>query len=330
MLKLDKKNNQTQEHIPVMGAEVLACFEGDYKAPLPKINKYKVKLDERSVAPQKYFDGTFGRGGHVRLVLDKFPQIEVVALDKDVEAIECAQKNFALEIKQGRLKIINADFSEFDDLVYQKIIPSSYDLMLLDLGVSSPQLDVSERGFSFYVDGPLDMRMNQNQRLTAETIVNSFSEENLSKTFRELGEVRAPRRVVKKILEKRKEKKISTTKELSDLIEKTDGWKKKGHHPATLYFMALRMAVNSELDSITKAVPQLIKGLSDGGRLVVISFHSKEDRLVKDLFKEHKTEGRLINTRALSPSEKEIKKNQRSRSAKLRAFQKGFPKEVLL
>ncbi len=315
------------KHIPVLGQEVLGVFKGEYRARLPRLNKYKIKFEETLFIPKTYFDGTFGRGGHLRLVQQEFPGIHITALDKDSEAVEYGKKNFSQQITQGVLQILQADFSDFYNLIDQKKIPLEYDLMLLDLGVSSPQLDKNQRGFSFYQDGPLDMRMNQNQKLTAVDVINNYSEENLWQIFRDLGEIRSPERVVRKIIEMREQKILSTTMELSKLIEKVDGWKKKGHHPATLYFMALRMEVNGELDAIRQTVPLLIKHLSEGGRLVVISFHSLEDRLVKSLFQQNQDKGCLLNRKAVVASEEEVNENPRSRSARLRAFQKGIPKK---
>ena len=315
-------------HIPVLGREVLDVFTGQYQIRRSKVNKYRLQLQEPSLEVKSYLDGTFGRGGHLRLVQEQFPGIQITALDRDQEAIDYAKKVFSSSITKGEICVVHADFADFSTLVKEQGIPAHYDLILLDLGVSSPQLDCKERGFSFYQDGPLDMRMDQSQELSAVEVVNEYSKEKLFHIFRELGEIRSPRKVIDKILEQRENKKLSSTLELSELIERVDGWKKKGHHPATLYFMALRMEVNAELDAIRQVVPDLIESLNEGGRLAIISFHSLEDRLIKKLFSEASHLGEAVNRKAIVASEEELKLNPRARSAKLRAFQKGFPKEM--
>ncbi len=162
----------------------------------------------------------------------------------------------------------------------------TFDVILLDLGVSSPQLDEAERGFSFYHDGPLDMRMNQQLPHTAADIVNTWPEVELIELFTELGEIRRPQRVVRAIVNDRKEKPFSTTRDLSGLIERVEGWQRKGHHPATRYFLGLRMAVNNELSGLESCLPELMRSLTPNGRLIIITFHSLEDRIVKYAFKE--------------------------------------------
>jgi 16S rRNA (cytosine1402-N4)-methyltransferase len=273
------------------------------------------------------FDGTFGRGGHARAVMLEWPQTKLVALDCDEAALNFAQSSFSAEISERRLKLVRSNYSEFSKLqsdLEQSGWPSTFDLMLLDLGVSSPQLDQAERGFSFYHDGPLDMRMDQRSDFTAADIVNSYDEQDLARLFIEYGEVQRPFRVVRAIVNDRKAKKpFTTTKELAGLIERVDGWQKKGSHPATRYFMALRLKVNDELDGLERGLPDLINGLNDGGILAVITFHSLEDRIVKNVFKDHLHLGYLINKKVIKPSDEEVRDNPRSRSAKLRAFAKG-------
>lgn len=315
-------------HIPVLGREVLDVFTGQYRVRRSKVNKYRWQREEPLREAKSYLDGTFGRGGHLRLVQNQFPGVQVTALDRDQEAIDYAKEFFSSSIAAGDVHIIHADFADFSRLVKEQKISANYDLILLDLGVSSPQLDQKERGFSFYQDGPLDMRMDQSQGLSAIEVVNEYSKEKLFQIFRDLGEVRFPHKVIDRILEERENKKFSSTMELSELIERVDGWKKKGHHPATLYFMALRMEVNGELEAIRRVVLELIESLNEGGRLAIISFHSLEDRLIKKLFSEASHLGEVINRKAIVASQEELKINPRARSAKLRAFQKGFPKEV--
>jgi 16S rRNA (cytosine1402-N4)-methyltransferase len=276
----------------------------------------------RDKAHLRYFDGTFGRGGHLRAVFANFPQVTAVVMDQDPTAVEFGEKNFQTEVEGHKLRIIHANFSDF-----QQHNLGTFDMMLLDLGVSSPQLDNAERGFSFYNDGPLDMRMNLQQGLTAEYIVNTSSEDELNKMFREYGEVYRPFRVVRAIVHDRKISAYKTTKELASLIERVDGWRHKGHHPATQYFMALRLRVNSELEVLAATLPSLMKALNPGGRLAVISFHSLEDRIVKNIFKEAKDLGQQTHKRILLPTQDECDKNPRSRSAKLRVFERNVQDE---
>ncbi|MCB0341388.1 MAG: 16S rRNA (cytosine(1402)-N(4))-methyltransferase RsmH [Pseudobdellovibrionaceae bacterium] len=301
-------------HIPVLLDEVLAMVKampGD---------------------PRYILDGTFGRGGHARAIMNEFAEAKYVAIDQDLDAVNFAKDNFSNEIAGGRFYILHANFSDTASVsaaLTEIVGEQGFDLILLDLGVSSPQLDQSERGFSFYNDGPLDMRMNQNASLSAAEVVNSWSEQELRDLFFELGEIRRPGRVVTAILQQRKNQPFSTTQQLSSLIEKTEGWRKKGHHPATNYFLALRLCVNSELEAVRAALPELIKMLADGGRLMVISFHSLEDRIVKYALRDAKASGLgvLVNKKVIIPSREEQKSNPRSRSAKLRVFERRQTKE---
>ena len=194
---------------------------------------------------------------------------------------------------------------------------------LFDLGVSSPQLDEPERGFSFYHDGPLDMRMDQTQELSAATIVNTWSTEDLVQLFREYGEISRPHRVVQQIVERRETRPFETTMDLSYLIERTFGWRKKGKHPATNFFLALRMEVNEELSELEEALRNILeKAIQPKGRLMVITFHSSEDRIVKKLFKGSPHLGMNLTKKVIAPERAEILLNPRSRSAKLRVFQR--------
>jgi 16S rRNA (cytosine1402-N4)-methyltransferase len=267
-------------------------------------------------------DGTFGRGGHTSAILREWPEARVFAFDWDEEAIRFGREKFAEEIASGRLTLIHASYTDFKKVRAEvEGFPQSFDLMLLDLGVSSPQLDQAERGFSFYHEGPLDMRMDQRGEITAADVVNTWEEQDLARLFIEYGEVQRPFRVVRAIVHDRKAKKpFESTRELAGLIERVDGWHKKGSHPATRYFLALRMKVNEELSNLTQFVPDLIGGLADGGILAIITFHSLEDRIVKNLFKDNLHLGNLVNKKVIKPSEEEVRENPRARSAKLRAF----------
>ena len=304
-----------QAHVPVFLDSVLTMFR-EVRSPI----RYA-------------FDGTFGRGGHTAAILREWPTIRVVAFDWDEDAIRFGKERFAKEIAEGRLTLVHssyADFKKVRDAAKANATPGGltegFDLMLLDLGVSSPQLDQAERGFSFYHDGPLDMRMDQRGEVTAADIVNTWDEQELAKLFIEYGELQRPFRVVRAIVADRKAKKpFTSTRELASMIERVDGWQKKGSHPATRYFLALRLKVNEELTTLEDALPELVDGLSTGGVLAVITFHSLEDRIAKNVFK-HQAEldlGIQVNKKVIKPSDSEVSANPRARSAKLRGFQKG-------
>lgn len=281
-------------HVPVLAEEVIAAFDS-----LTGKNNLS------------YFDGTFGRGGHYTLLKNKYNITRAVATDQDLQAIVYAKENYP------EVTIHHINFHNFSETNTEK-----FDMMLADLGVSSPQLDQADRGFSFNKDGPLDMRMNQNQSMTAARIINEFTEDDLFKLFREYGEIQNPARVIRAIVQDRKTKPFETTLQLAGLIERVEGWHKKGFHPATQYFMALRLVVNQELYVVEEGVKNLMLQLNDGGRLAVISFHSLEDRIIKNLFKDSDL-GFSVNKKVIVPSEEECKTNPRARSAKLRIFQKG-------
>jgi 16S rRNA (cytosine1402-N4)-methyltransferase len=251
------------------------------------------------------------------------PEFHFVGLDCDADALAYGEKEFAADISAGRLRLIRGNFSDLKKITEENKI-SPVVGCLLDLGVSSPQLDESHRGFSFYHSGPLDMRMDHSLDFTAADIVNTWDEDGLNQLFQTLGEVRNPYRVTKKILEMRKEKEFTTTGELSQLIEKSMGWQKKGHHPATQFFLALRLEVNQELARLEKALPEIVSALAPGGRFLVITFHSLEDRIVKVAFKKMASDGlgELVNKKVIQAEWNEKKNNPRARSAKLRIFQK--------
>lgn len=293
------------EHYPVLLQEVLAAF-------FPYRQKNEVT----------YFDGTFGRGGHYSAVKFTVPQMKATVMDQDLAAVTFAKSRYQTEVEQGQLNVIHGNFSQFSEHNLK-----NFDMMLLDLGVSSPQLDQAERGFSFYNDGPLDMRMNQQQGLTAEVLVNTATEEDLIRIFKEYGEVYRPSRVVRAIVHDRKTKAFQSTKQLASLIERVDGWQIKGHHPATKYFMALRLAVNSELEVVAQAIPAMMQALKPGGRLAVITFHSLEDRIVKNIFRDSEHLGRPVNKKVIVPTQEECDRNSRSRSAKLRVFERSAQDE---
>ena len=271
-------------------------------------------------------DATFGRGGHTKAVLNRLPLLSVMAMDRDRSAIEYGM-NFSKKIH-----LFHGNFSQFSSVVEKRfpgfIEREGFDIIVMDLGVSSPQLEDGKRGFSFYQDGPLDMRMDQTQDFSASDVVNAWSEEQLSDLFYECGNIRyGRRRVAKAIVKEREKRPIVRTKQLADVIEKQLGWRKKGVHPATAYFLALRLQVNQELENVQEALPKMIQALKPQGRLFVLSFHSLEDRLVKQAFREAKhlqsKEFMYLAKRGMRPSREEVKKNPRARSARLRIFTKA-------
>jgi 16S rRNA (cytosine1402-N4)-methyltransferase len=270
-----------------------------------------------------FFDGTLGAGGHAKRILEKHKEIELyIGCDKDPKAIGIAKKELLLWEK--KVVFVRGSFSEVGNFLAKEKV-KSIEGALLDLGVSSMQLDVAERGFSFQRCGRLDMRMDPESELTAEEIVNRYSKKELERIFRDFGEEPQWRVAVQGIIEARRKKPIHTTKELSDLLEQVV--RRRGKiHPATRIFQALRIEVNQELAELEKGLKETVQYLSPKGRMAVISFHSLEDRIVKnalrDLAKKEKDLFRLVTKKPQAPSLTEIRKNRRSRSAKLRAIER--------
>lgn len=268
---------------------------------------------------KSFLDATFGRGGHTQAFLHSFPDIQVVAIDCDKEAIDYAKQNFGDYLQNGQLKLFHKNFFVIYDFLKKKL----FDVILIDLGVSSSQLDSPERGFSVYHEGPLDMRFDLGQSLTAKDLIQNASQKELTGLFQKYGEIKSPYKVVKSILHQRKKQPLVRTTQLSNLIAKSTGWRQKGKHPATSYFRALRIVVNNELAPLESALKDLMECLNSKGRLFVISFHSLEDRIVKWTFKNSHL-GSPLYKKVITPSYREQKTNPRSRSAKLRIFQKSF------
>ena len=226
-----------------------------------------------------YIDGTFGRGGHARAVLARLGEGgRLLAFDKDPEAIEAGR---LMEQEDSRLEIVHRSFAEIRAAVCDRGDEGKVDGILLDLGVSSPQLDNAARGFSFMQEGPLDMRMNSAQGMTAEEWLNTAREEEIARVLREYGEERYARRIARAIVEGRQQSALTTTLELAQLIERASPAREKHKHPATRSFQAIRIHVNRELDDLKICLDSVLDVLRVGGRLAVISFHSLEDRLVK-------------------------------------------------
>lgn len=291
---------------------------------------YSVLLEEAitalNVTPNKwYIDATFGRGGHTQKILELGGK--VLAFDVDAEAITFGQSTFASEIAAGNLILIRANFDQLSQEV-KKIQSSHPEIevmgVLADFGVSSPQIDQPERGFSFQFDTELDMRMDDRLGVKAKDLLAILSEKQLTEIFTEFGGEHEAYKIAKAVVAQRQKSPITTTRELTDLIQKTKK-EKRGHlNPATKVFQALRIAVNSELDSIQTMLPQAWEVLAEQGFLVTISFHEGEDRIVKNVFKKWQAagKGQQVNKDVIIPSEEEVLENSRSRSAKLRIFKK--------
>jgi 16S rRNA (cytosine1402-N4)-methyltransferase len=284
-----------------------------------------------------YADGTIGGAGHaVSILTASSPTGWLYGCDRDGIAIEAAKKRLAGKFT-GRFELRRGNFAEMAGW----IPAAGCDGVLLDLGVSSPQLDSPERGFSFQYDGPLDMRMDDRQTLTAADLVNGASAEELAKIFWEFGGERESRRFAKEIMRDRERQKFETTWQLAGLIERLSPRRGKKAHPATKVFQALRIAVNDEMGSLKCGLDAAVKILKPGGRLAVITFHSLEDRVVKEFghersrgytfagkvdvpeLRESQTpELKWVTRKAIRPGEVELKENPRSRSAQLRVLEK--------
>ncbi len=264
-----------------------------------------------------YLDCTLGGGGHSLAILKhSSPNGYLVGIDRDPIAISEAE-NVLSEYK-GRFTLILGNFANLSELISKTGI-ERFDGILFDLGISSIQLENSERGFSFSNDGPLDMRMDPDISLTAHQVINTFSLEELESIFRNLGEEPFAHKIADAIVAYRKKKEISSTKELAEIISSVV--KRRGKiHPATRAFMALRIYINDELGNLKKALIQALSLLKSKGRLCVISYHSLEDRIVKNFFRESRE--RIITKSVIKPSREEILNNRRARSARLRGLEK--------
>ncbi|MCH9698901.1 MAG: 16S rRNA (cytosine(1402)-N(4))-methyltransferase RsmH [Gammaproteobacteria bacterium] len=283
-----------------------------------------------------YVDCTFGRGGHSAAILEQLNDAgRLLAIDKDVSALESAQCQQLLD--DNRFQIEHGSFANLKNYIEKRQWMGGVDGILMDLGVSSPQLDNANRGFSFIQDGPLDLRMDQTQHLSAKDWLAKVSEDELKIVLRELGEERFAGRIAKAIIARRVQSPIETTLQLSSLIEDVAPVRERNKHPATRTFLALRLKINGELDDLQSCLPQAVNALSNGGRLVVISFHSLEDRIVKRFIRDQSRPGdcdlmgRKTDDTApglkkvgkiIKASRTEINVNRRSRSAVLRVAEK--------
>ncbi|RDE23066.1 16S rRNA (cytosine(1402)-N(4))-methyltransferase RsmH [Motiliproteus coralliicola] len=232
-----------------------------------------------------YADGTFGRGGHSRLILSQLEAgAQLLGFDKDPQAIEVARQ---LSAEDSRFEIVHGSFAELGDELKRRGLHGKLDGLLLDLGVSSPQLDDPQRGFSFLRDGPLDMRMNTSVGESAAEWIARAEEKEIADVIYLYGEERFSRRMAKAIVEERQKQPIETTKRLADIVAAANPRWEKGKNPATRAFQGIRIHINRELDDLTACLEQALEGLRVGGRLVVISFHSLEDRIVKRFIRKH-------------------------------------------
>lgn len=313
---------QHQPHYPVLLAEVVDAFSSK---PLSIV-----------------IDGTLGAGGHAEAILEAHPEIQAyIGIDQDPHALSLSSER--LKPWASKLILKHGNFAQFDQFLKELSLPKP-DAILVDLGVSSMQLDQAMRGFSFMQEGPLDMRMDPTNELTAAEIVNTWSAQELGRIFREYGEEKQWRAAARVIVEARQSQPFTTTAELKAVLTPALArYAKKGIHPVTLVFQGLRLCVNRELEVLETFLPKAIDLLAPGGRLAVISFHSLEDRIAKNemrlaasdkwetsglagLFRDKDPIVKLITRKPIEATEEEVSLNPRSRSAKLRVVEK-LPKK---
>ncbi|WP_432634913.1 16S rRNA (cytosine(1402)-N(4))-methyltransferase RsmH [Candidatus Avelusimicrobium sp.] len=291
---------QLWTHIPIMAAQIadylLTNFEGTY------------------------IDGTLGLGGHTKYFLSHLgARARVLGFDKDEEALKMAQER----VNDPRLKVFHKSYTEAPAVLKELNLPGA-DGALFDLGLSSYQLDNPARGFSILRDGPLDMRFDKQNPLSAAVIVNTWPMAELERVLTQYGEERNATRIALAIMHARKEAPIETTQRLKEVVETVYGPKRGKTHPATQTFQALRIACNRELESVEQALNSLAEIIKPGGRAAILTFHSLEDRLVKTHFKALAQSGewKLVTKHALAPDYAEVRQNRRARSAKLRVIER--------
>lgn len=307
-------NKMKFEHIPVIATET--------------IENLNIKSDG------VYLDLTLGKGGHSKMILERLSdEGTLIALDQDKEAIEAAKENLK---DFSNVIFVNSNFEKIDE-VLRDLGFDYIDGALMDIGVSSYQIDNADRGFSYMKDGPLDMRMNQENELTAEIIVNEYSQDELEKIFFEYGEEKFSRLIAKNIIKAREDYRIDTTFKLKDIVTKSI--KSNEAHPEKRVFQALRIEVNRELDVLKDTIDKVVDHLNKDGRFAIITFHSLEDRIVKNKFKDlatdcicppefpvcvcnHKAKVKIITRKPITASKKELKENSRAKPAKLRVCQR--------
>lgn len=287
-----------------------------------------------------YVDGTLGGGGHSYEIAKRLTTGRLIGIDQDYDALEAAGKR--LRPFADRVTLVHSNYEAMVERVHELGI-DKVDGILLDLGVSSFQLDTPERGFSYMVeDAPLDMRMDQDNPMTAADIVNDYSEEDLYRIIRDYGEDRFAKNIAKNIVKERQKERITRAGQLNQIIDRSIPKKLQvtGGHPAKRTYQAIRIELNRELDVLEQNLDAFIDLLAEDGRICIITFHSLEDRIVKNTFKKNqdpctcpkdfpvcvcgkKSKGRVITRKPILPSEKELEENTRSRSAKLRVFERG-------
>ncbi len=315
-MTIDKRLSTAQaSHVPVLYEEVLEAL---------------------AIKPEGiYIDGTFGRGGHSRAILHELaPTGRLLAFDKDPEALAWASQ----QINDARFTIVSGSYTKLEQVVVEQGYQNKVDGILLDLGVSSPQLDNPERGFSFLREGPLDMRMDPQQGVSAADWLQMASERDIAEILREYGEERFAKRIAAAIVKERQQQPLTSTTQLANIIAAAHPAWEKGKHPATQSFQAIRIFLNQELVELNQVLEQALEILAIGGRLAVISFHSLEDRIVKRFMRTHirgddfprdlpikqaQLTARLRNIgQAIKPQTAEIQRNPRARSAVLRVVEK--------
>ena len=285
-----------------------------------------------------YADGTLGGGGHSFEILSRLSNKgQLIGIDRDTDALEAAKKRLS---SFNNVSYVHSNFSDIKEILHSLSV-DTIDGAVIDLGVSSYQLDSAQRGFSYMEDAPLDMRMDRTSPLSAYDVVNTYSEVDLIRIFYEYGEEKFSKKVASIICSQREKKNIETTLELVDIIKRAipEKFRQKGSHPAKRIFQAIRIEVNSELEPLKKSISDFFDCLAPGGRLAIISFHSLEDRIVKKTFQSFlgtctcpkdfpicvcgkKATGKIITTKPILPSDEELSHNKRSKSAKLRVCEK--------
>ena len=285
-----------------------------------------------------YVDGTLGGAGHSSEILKKLSnEGRLIGIDQDTDALKAAKERLE---NYSNVTFVHSNFSSIENVLNNLNI-DGVDGILMDLGVSSYQLDEGERGFSYMKDAPLDMRMNRDNDFSAYNVINEYSEEDLYRIIRDYGEEKFARRIASFIVENRQEKNIETTLELVEIIKSAIPAKarREGPHPAKRTFQAIRIEVNSELSILNKTIEDGVGKLNKGGRMAIITFHSLEDRIVKNKFRDlavscrcpkefpvcicgEKAKVKVISRKAIEPSKQEVEENPRSRSAKLRVSEK--------
>lgn len=301
-----------EEHIPVLLNEVIEGLD--------------IKPDG------VYLDLTLGRAGHSSKILEKLTSGRLIGVDQDIEAINKSSER--LSKISDRFTLVHSNFSKIDEILDSLGI-EKVDGILMDLGVSSPQFDNPERGFSYREDAPLDMRMDQSKDKSALTVINSYSLNDLTRVLRDYGEEKYAFQIAKNIIKRREKEPITTTFQLVDVVKASKPWKEleKAGHPAKQVFQAIRIEVNDELNVEIETLTKALNRLKSGGRLAVITFHSLEDRIAKNIFKEATTvignrldgpndreekDYYLVNKKPIVASNEELASNRRSQSAKLR------------